>query len=302
VAGKRAAKTTVVQAGQSVEIAAANDHVEDTTSTTQKVNGAMPPNPQYDLATAPGELIIERGKESNKIASVTFHATGKANVTKQVALTFDDGPNPPYTNKILKILHQHNVPATFFLIGYEAQKYPSLVRQEEKAGMTIGDHSWSHPLGFASLDQGELQNQIGRTYDELKSLGVTPYLFRPPGGSFDGDVVETARRLGLRTVIWTADTHDYVAGRTSKDITKYVMNTVHPGAIVLMHDGGGDRSATVKALPDIIKGLRKKGYTLTAIPKDGWEPGPGATPTSARPNSTPTPTPEPKPNSKQGGA
>jgi peptidoglycan/xylan/chitin deacetylase (PgdA/CDA1 family) len=166
------------------------------------------------------------------------------------------------------------VPATFFLIGYEAQAHPGLVRQEAKMGFAIGDHSWSHPLGFAGLDQSEMVNQISRTYDELKSLGVTPYLFRPPGGSFDGAVVEEARRLGMRTEIWTIDTHDYLLVGKPDTIVKEVLQQVHPGSIVLMHDGGGDRSATVKALPQIIKGLRKKGYTFTTIPKEGWLPGP----------------------------
>jgi peptidoglycan/xylan/chitin deacetylase (PgdA/CDA1 family) len=99
----------------------------------------------------------------------------------------------------------------------------------------------------------------------------------------------------MRTVIWSTDTHDYVPGRRSKDITKYVLKTVHPGSIVLMHDGGGDRSATVKALPDIIKGLRKKGYTLVAIPRAGWEPGPGALPSSPSPSASGTPTKTPSP-------
>lgn len=276
VAGKRASRTTVVSKGQSLTLKPGRDHEEDTTNSTQNAPGEMPLNPQYNLATASGEFVIERGDDSNKIATVTFDKTGKAKVAKEVALTFDDGPNPPYTNKILKILHKHNVPATFFVVGYEVEKYPNLVRRELKQGMAIGDHSWSHPTGFASLDDRELTNQVGRTYEELTSLGVTPYLFRPPGGSFDSDVVETARRLGMRTVMWTTDTRDYESGRRAKDIVKFVLKNVHSGSIVLMHDGGGDQSATVNALPDIIKELRKRGYEFTSIPKAGWEPGPGA--------------------------
>ena len=91
----------------------------------------------------------------------------------------------------------------------------------------------------------------------LEQVGVEPHLFRPPGGSFSGDVVETARRMGMRVVLWSVDPQDWRNGATTTQIVVNVLSNVHPGSIVLLHDGGGDQSATVRALPQIIKGLRK---------------------------------------------
>jgi peptidoglycan/xylan/chitin deacetylase (PgdA/CDA1 family) len=261
--------STPLIAGDRIRTVAGQDRTEPTYQVKTTLSGEQPRNPQYYLGSAPGVQVTTYGKVSGKIASVVFDPTGKGHIPKAVALTFDDGPNPTYTPKILAILHRFHIKATFFLIGYEAQKYPSLVKKEQAAGMTIGDHSWSHPISpaLAALPPIQIQAQIQKASDYLGSLGATPYLFRPPGGSYDQTVVQDALRLGMRTIIWTVDPKDWTPGIKAKTIVKRVLSNVHAGSIVLMHDGGGDRSATVRALPEIIKGIRKMGLKLVTIPR-----------------------------------
>jgi peptidoglycan/xylan/chitin deacetylase (PgdA/CDA1 family) len=267
--GEPARRQAKLSVGDSISIEAGSDQTEGTVERKARVSGDRQTNPQSYLGTAPGYEIVTEGQLSGKVASVTFHRTGHITSPKAIALSFDDGPNPKYTPQVLKVLRHFHVSATFFVIGYEAQKYPGLVRKEIARGNVVGTHSWSHPEHFASLDTSQLGKQFSQTDDVMTQIGVDPYLFRPPGGSYDAQVVEIARRYGMRTVLWSVSTNDWVASRTAKEITRSALSHAEPGAIVLMHDGGGDQSATVKALPDIIKGLRKRGYDLVAIPTDG---------------------------------
>lgn len=267
VNGKRAKNQTPLHAGDVVQIIPGADHTEPTFEKRVTVP-PQPLNPEYRLGAAPGQQVTTIGKESGKIGSVIFDPSGPAHRRREIALTFDDGPNPTYTPKVLKVLRRFHVHATFFLIGYEAEKYPDLVRKEIAQGHVVGTHSWNHPTPFASLGEAQLERQFSQTDEVMTRLGIDPYLFKPPGGSFSPRVVEMARRHGMRTVMWSADTHDYT-GKTAKEIAKYVLKHLEPGAIVLMHDGGGDRSATVKALPDIIRGARKRGYDLVSIAPNG---------------------------------
>ena len=256
-------------AGDAILVEPGTDQTEETIDERVKISGERPTNPQFLLGAAPGSEVTTTGKLSGKVASVTFDPKGRVDSPRAIALCFDDGPNATYTPKILKVLRRFHVPATFFVIGYEAQKYPGLVRKEIARGSVVGAHSWSHPEHLASLDTSQLGKQFSQTDDVMTQIGVDPYLFRPPGGSYDAQVVEMARRNGMRTVMWSIDTHDWVASKTAKEIARSVLSHARPGAIVLMHDGGGDQSATVKALPDIIKGLRKRGYDLVSIPVNG---------------------------------
>ena len=262
-------KQAKLKPGDSITVEPGKDQTEETVQASVKISGERPTNPQFYLGTAPGLEVTTTGKISGKVASVTFDPTGRVNSPRAIALCFDDGPNATYTPKILKILRRFHVSATFFVIGYEAQKFPDLVKKEVAQGNVVGTHSWSHPEDFASLDTAQLEKQFSQTDAVMTQIGVDPYLFKPPGGSYNAEVVEMARRYGMRTVMWSIDTHDWMASKTAKEITKSVLSQAKPGAIVLMHDGGGDQSATVKALPDIIRGLRKRGYDLVAIPLDG---------------------------------
>jgi peptidoglycan/xylan/chitin deacetylase (PgdA/CDA1 family) len=191
-------------------------------------------------------------------------------VPGEVALTFDDGPWPVQTRQVLKILHRYHAKATFFMVGNLVERYPGILRDVQHAGMPIGDHSWSHPIEppFNELPPHRLATEIADTADLLRRKGVTPYLFRPPGGSYDDDVLRQAKQDGMRTVTWDVDPSDYLASKTKKELATYILHRVRPGSIVLMHDGGGDQHATIAALPLIIKGIRKMGLELTTIPRE----------------------------------
>jgi len=269
VNGKRAERSTPLQAGAIVEIAAGRDHTEDTTEERKDSNSEQQLNPQYALGSAPGEEITTRGVLSDKVASIVFKPSRRAEAPKTVALTFDDGPTPSYTPRILQILKRENVPATFFIVGYLAERYPELIRQEIADGHAIGNHTWSHPLTppFSQMDQRQLENQITRTNEALQDLDVNPFLFRAPGGSINDDVVETARRNGLRTIQWTIDGKDYLESTSPKEIVQRIVQQLKPGSIILMHDGGGNASNLVKALPILIREIRSRGYGFTALTK-----------------------------------
>jgi peptidoglycan/xylan/chitin deacetylase (PgdA/CDA1 family) len=138
-----------------------------------------------------------------------------------------------------------------------------------RAGMRIGDHSWDHPVdpALADLPRERVAEEIGRAADALASVGVLPRLFRPPGGSFDAAVVREAERQRMRVVTWSVDPRDWSSHSSAREIVHRVLRAVEPGSIVLMHDGGGDQGATIRALPKIIRGIRRMGLRLVAIPK-----------------------------------
>lgn len=269
VGGNPATRDTPLPESATIVFVNGRDHTEDTYEERERVEQPRPANPQYVLGTAKGDVVTEYGEISNKVASTTFDPAGRIDSPKAIALTFDDGPNATYTKRVLAILRRYHVPATFFVIGYLAERYPGIVKDQLKAGHVVGSHSWNHPHDFASLTDGKQSKQITDSAGVLAELGADPYLFRPPEGSYDASVVQLAERSGLRTVLWSVDTHDYEDKATAGRIARYVLSHLKPGAIVLMHDGGGDQSATVKALPDIIRGIRKRGYDLVAIPRNG---------------------------------
>ena len=169
----------------------------------------------------------------------------------EIALTFDDGPNPPYTSQILAILQQYQVPATFFAIGSEAANHPALVSDESQQGIVIGNHTWTHP-NLTTISPDQVQTELERTSEEIQAdAGVEPTLFRPPGGNFNSQVQAIAASLGLSTILWNVDPKDWSRPGTNVIIQR-VLDATHNGAIILMHDGGGDRSQTVAALPTIM--------------------------------------------------
>lgn len=183
-----------------------------------------------------------------------------------LALTFDDGPNPPYTSNILAILRQFGIEATFFCIGRQVAAYPDLVRQEEAAGHTIGNHTWSHP-SLPALSAPQILAQLTMTSDIVqKTIGVRPRFFRPPYGALNAQVLAQVDQLGLTTVLWSDDPQDWSRPGTNVIISR-VLSQVSNGAIILMHDGGGDRSQTVAALPTIIETLHQRGFRFATIPQ-----------------------------------
>jgi peptidoglycan-N-acetylglucosamine deacetylase len=182
----------------------------------------------------------------------------------EIALTFDDGPNPYYTPQILAVLQQYNVKATFFDIGYLVEDYPNIVRQEFKAGNIVADHSWSHPL-LTTLSAQALYSQLARASNDIQAVtGVRPHFFRPPYGSYNYQVTTQAKSLGLSTIIWDDEARDWLLPGVSVIVSR-ILGLARNGAIILLHDGGGSRAQTVAALPYIITDLRSRGYTFVSI-------------------------------------
>jgi peptidoglycan/xylan/chitin deacetylase (PgdA/CDA1 family) len=268
--GAPGARSTPLLYGDTVTVADGTDRTEDTELVAHMLHGRHPTVPQRTLATYRIRQIDTVGRVSGEVLTTEFRPIGRGQIPPQVALTFDDGPWPVQTRRVLKILRRYHARATFFMVGSLVERYPGIVSDVVRAGMPIGDHSWSHPLvpPFADLPPNRLFAEVLDTADLLRRDGVQPYLFRPPGGSYDDDVLRVAREAGMRTVTWDVDPSDYLDSTRKKDLATYVLKHVHRGSIVLMHDGGGDQSATIGALPLIIKGIRKMGFTLASIPPD----------------------------------
>jgi len=184
----------------------------------------------------------------------------------QVALTFDDGPNPPYTGQILDILARYQVPATFFCVGLQASAHPADVARLAAAGHGLGNHTWSHPF-LPDLSQAQLAEQLDRTDEAVaRAAGIAdgPGLFRPPYGSRSPDVLRWLAERGTPIVLWDVDPSDWARPGAAL-IAGRVLLQARPGTIILMHDGGGDRSPTVAALPLVIEGLLDRGLQFTRV-------------------------------------
>ncbi|WP_329577086.1 polysaccharide deacetylase family protein [Kitasatospora sp. NBC_01250] len=193
---------------------------------------------------------------------------------KTVALTFDDGPNPIDTPRVLEILHKYGVTATFFMIGMNVRRYPDTVRDVVAAGHRIGNHSWSHP-DLGTLSKAGVRRELQRTSDIIAdTCGERPVLFRAPGGHFTRNSYAVCAEMGLRSVCWDVDPEDW-SNPGAGTIVQRVLTDIRTGSIVLNHDGAltdglitapgsdGDRSQTVDALRVYLPQLVEAGYRFT---------------------------------------
>jgi peptidoglycan/xylan/chitin deacetylase (PgdA/CDA1 family) len=185
---------------------------------------------------------------------------------REMALTFDDGPGP-YTLEIVRILKERGVPATFFQVGQSAKTFTAGGHAELKdPTLVVANHSENHAR-MSGLPVGGQESQIADAQEVIKQAGnPSPRLFRPPYGAYNATTVKVLGRHHMLAVLWTIDSNDYERPGVAT-IVKRVLDGAKPGAIVLMHDAGGDRSQTVQALPIIITELRKRDYKLVTIPR-----------------------------------
>jgi peptidoglycan/xylan/chitin deacetylase (PgdA/CDA1 family) len=184
---------------------------------------------------------------------------------REVAITFDDGPGP-FTPEIVSILASEGVPATFFQVGVLQRYFHDATTEIVSHGYPIGDHTYGH-APMSKLTAAEQQSQLIRQISAMGNFGAPfPRLFRPPYGLWNATTLKLLHSYKMLMVLWTVDTGDYrVPG--SDAIVRSALAGARPGAIILMHDAGGQRQETVNALPLIIAGLRARGYQLVTVPK-----------------------------------
>lgn len=212
------------------------------------------------------DQIVERVKipdfyYQKKPASIYFRGAG---TEKRIALTFDDGPDAKYTGQILDILKRYNVSATFFVIGKQVHAYPEVMKRMVNEGHVVAGHSWSHP-DLTKLSDAQVRQEIIKTNQAVTSVTRKRLaMMRPPYGAVKGKE-KVINQMGISIVGWNIDTWDWKAGRTPGQVEQTVLQNLSPGSIVLKHSGGGDRSATVQALPKIIESLQRKGYEFVTV-------------------------------------
>lgn len=215
--------------------------------------------PPIETATFEGRSVEAAAAPSQ----IYFH--GSANVP-QVALTFDDGPSP-YTPQVLEVLKQYSAKATFFLWGEHVQQYPGYAQQALAAGHAIGNHTWTHPHLPTLSDEAITTELTSSQHTIQQVVGYRPTLFRPPYGEYNSHVLAIAGQLGLSaTIIWSYAPLDWETPPPDIIASRVLSNTSN-GSIILFHDGGGDRSNTVAALPTIIQGLQARGLRLVTVPE-----------------------------------
>lgn len=175
---------------------------------------------------------------------------------KVLYLTFDDGPQREWTPKVLQVLRKHKAQATFFVLGIQVAQYPELLAAERAAGHHVGNHTWDHKT-LTLLPDAKVRQEI--------ATGVKSKCLRPPTGATNAKIAAIAAAYRQRQVLWDVDTKDWEKPGAAH-IEHAILAGARPGAIILMHDGGGNRSQTVAALDRALTKLTKLGYTYRALP------------------------------------
>jgi peptidoglycan-N-acetylglucosamine deacetylase len=184
---------------------------------------------------------------------------------KVIALTFDDGPWPSSTAKVLDILKKNNIKGTFFVVGQNVKNYPDLTKRVVTDGHIIANHTWHH--WYHQMNAQVAAYEVANTTDIIyQTTGVKTSLFRPPGGNMRNGVAAYAKSNKYAVIMWSSDSMDYSRPGIPRLINN-IFREAKPGGIVLMHDGGGDRSHTVTALPEVISKFRKQGYEFVTVPE-----------------------------------
>lgn len=197
--------------------------------------------------------------------------TGPRGSSRQIALTYDDGPNDPHTLRLLEVLAKHSVHATFFLIGRYVQQRPQIARAILQAGHIVGNHTFTHPL-LIFKTEAEIRREITQCRVSLQeATGEPSNLFRPPFGGRRPAVLRIARELGLQPVMWNVTGYDWSAPPAAV-IERKVAKQIRGGDVILLHDGGhkqigADRSQSVIATDHLLTRYKAEGYEFVTIPR-----------------------------------
>ena len=231
------------------------------------------------LAVAAGAAVATFGYQSiaptGQWFGRAFH--GLPPGSKQIALTFDDGPNDPHTFALLDILAKHNVLATFFLIGRYVRQAPHIAQEVAKRGHVVGNHTFTHPLLIFQSEARIRQEIIECRTTISDALGEHSNLFRPPWGGRRPIVFRVVRELGLEPVMWNITGYDWIAS-SANFIERRVTRRIQGGDVVLLHDGshaafGADRSKTTQAVDHVITRYKARGYDFVVLPEmiESWQ-------------------------------
>lgn len=183
-----------------------------------------------------------------------------------VALTFDDGPAPGTTRRLVRILRERRVPATFFMVGSRVRSAPAAAQRVQRAGLAVANHTWTHPM-LTRRPAAAIRSEVRRTARELRSHGIRPSpLMRPPYGSINPRVRGVLRGVGLVPVMWDVDSRDWQGG-SARQIADSILRQLRPGRsnIVLQHDGIRNSPASVDAVPLVIRAARRRGYCFAEL-------------------------------------
>jgi peptidoglycan-N-acetylglucosamine deacetylase len=193
-----------------------------------------------------------------KISYSSVHVNGP-----YLAITFDDGPQPQNTPRLLGILRERNIKATFFVVGSLAKEYPNIIRAILADGHEIGNHTLTHPLNMTRLSDEKIRHEVGSTSQALMDIaGYRPHLFRPPGGATNARIKQWLYdEYGLNNILWSVDPNDWKRPGVSV-VTQRLVSGAHPGAILLCHDL---HAPTVDAMPGTLDALLAKGYRFVTV-------------------------------------
>lgn len=229
-----------------------------------KLPTPVPVNSDHVKPSPRNKQITSLGQLYHKYPE-TIKTKGARN--KQIALTFDDAPDPRFTGQVLDVLAKNRVKATFFVVGKRAEMHPELVARMNREGHIIGNHSYNHPQ-FSKITFDSFQDQIVRTEHIIKNItGYSPRLIRPPYGDITESQLQWAKQNGYKVINWNVDSLDW-KGLSKEEVKKNILSTVGPGSIILQHAGGGIGSnleGSIAALPEVIQELKSKGYTFVTV-------------------------------------
>ena len=198
-----------------------------------------------------------------------------------VALTYDDGPNPPYTDRILDVLEREQVRATFFVVGRAVAVYPNVLRREMRDGDAIGNHTWDHSH-LIVMSHAQIARSLQRTSTAIyQASGQRTKLMRPPFGARDWSVMQTAQHLGYTVVMWSVPLPRDWEYPSAQTIARRVTVRVKDGSIIVLHDGNRgllcatrhlspqvcNRTADIEATRLIVEDLKRRGYRFVTIPE-----------------------------------
>lgn len=272
--------STSIQGGETIEFGNGDDRSED-----YDVLSSQQVQPKLKMEGTEGSIFYvkqwgkagtvetRKGKTSGKTADVTAtnvqdliiqrQGIAPQNDQKLVALTFDDGPSE-YTDKYLDILDQYGIKATFFELGQQVDEYPDSAKRVVSDGMQLGSHTWDHKQ-LTKLNEQQVQDELAPSFQKIQDVtGVQSTTLRQPYGSMNANVWLYSKGAMSVSVFWTHDSEDWKRPGADK-IVKNATNDMFTGAIILMHDGGGNRDQDVEALPQIIEAWQNAGYQFVTI-------------------------------------